>query len=1226
MKNITKSIIYTLCLLLFTVNTILAEGAFSIAHINAKYADDETTRDVLYEFMELESGLIANVHLEIVANNTSSSYKYHIVQYEDATKRTLEIASTNSLIIDFNSADLIPNIPLYLVVTENNNKVFTRLLTFRVKEGKVQGMFPDNIASEYTDAITVNMDELLPGMNLFVTPYVIPITTKTFTDGRIIVGLNIDSSHVQFWKDAYNGNLGSGIDAKELKDIFYGKSENKSKVSGKNMGLVVEFAGWLQGNLYNNDPLKGELKAYIGSGFAVSGQYMILTWDITVSVGVSGNFNYQIKFNPATSKYDDFEPERFSVQFTTGLELFGGIGVSSIAAAGIYGSGSISALNEFYPDPSVNSVVLAGECGFKVKLFSRTLFSYALVSGSHEFVDNNSNIERSALLNIKNMNSIDNYLLSNSYADLKGVTNEPTRTNAWFDQVNAPTTALEINNQSFSGRETDKDFAHIIASDVYTDNKLQVVRTDTVTRQSNVVFLGSDNTRAEGNRSRLMNFFYSEATNFISDPDNIIVDDDTADYDPYTYYSSIANKTYLVYRNGLTQFDSNSTFKDIAANSDIYFVEHYTGNSWKTQERITNYAGSQENIFANHATISEDNNGNPVIVYYTSPTSDPAGIDESVSHDIYLVTKNNNTWTPEQAFTITGSISDLESAHFSNSQVIAITYTKDDVSKVGLYKKNSSGVYECVNTIDNASISHFIKAGNNYNVLTYLKDGDVHVKESIDEDKLLTDGNIKVPSGDYKIYGSYIGNNIAIISTASKDSKENAYVILSNDSGNNWGKVNLTDVGENASVNEIGLTYTTENEPIIFYSVRHYTDNSTNSNLMHASLANSNGILLGQDDPRFTDGQTDLYVKARKANETIKINDAYFTDEDGARRGKNTPIKIELENTGMYDIASVKVYANDIEASSHEVNLRPGQTTVVDSEVLVDSNANDAINYVIKVKTGDDKGEATYNVVLNEGHISVRYIQEYRYSENMSYYVTNNGFSEKQAIIYLFDEDTGNMFYTSSIRGIAPGTTRESQTSRVSGLFRDDGHINIRAYVLTDDENNALNSALAGKTLKDEPGALDLFLNTVSGNDDLKQLDLSTRYISFKSIDSVYLQDASGIKLINNNTPSNDDDNVEQEEVIDSSSSNKKEEKTDNNSVVPEQVEPKDDKKEETKPEKDDSNNNDEPLDNIEPNEPIPGDVSNSIIPFIIVGIVVLSLFISFIIILIKRKKEQEEE
>ena len=168
MKNITKTIIYTLCLLIFTVNTILAEGAFSIVHINAKYADDETTRDVLYEFMELESGLIANVHLEIVANNASSSYKYHIVQYEDSTKRTLEIASTNSLIIDFNSAYLIPNIPLYLVVTENNNKVFTRLLTFRVKQGKTQGMFPDDIASEYTDAITVNMDELLPGMNLLL--------------------------------------------------------------------------------------------------------------------------------------------------------------------------------------------------------------------------------------------------------------------------------------------------------------------------------------------------------------------------------------------------------------------------------------------------------------------------------------------------------------------------------------------------------------------------------------------------------------------------------------------------------------------------------------------------------------------------------------------------------------------------------------------------------------------------------------------------------------------------------------------------------------------------------------------------------------------------------------------------------------------------------------------------------------------------------------------------
>ena len=167
-------------------------------------------------------------------------------------------------------------------------------------------------------------------------------------------------------------------------------------MTGKSLSVVFEVSGWVQGNMYKNDPLKGELNVFVGTGFDVTGQYAILTWEITMTGGFNGVMDFELKFDEEKSKYTDFFVEKFGFGFKDSLELYGGIGVSSLASVGLYGAGSIGAYTTLYPATHVDSLVLAGECGFKVKLFSRALFSFAIVSGSHEFVKD----DKKALLNI----------------------------------------------------------------------------------------------------------------------------------------------------------------------------------------------------------------------------------------------------------------------------------------------------------------------------------------------------------------------------------------------------------------------------------------------------------------------------------------------------------------------------------------------------------------------------------------------------------------------------------------------------------------------------------------------------------------------------------------------------------------------------------------------------------------------------------------------------------
>ena len=1318
MGKTVKNIICILCLMLVCIGMTPLDSVMAASNETVKVThiymavEGEDKKDVSLYVAELESGIMAKAHFDVELENPTSGLTYKVFQYDGGTGKRYDIGSFTSPSFDVDTSLFKKDIPAYVGIFKGNTLLNTTLLTIRVTGGRMETFMPEEIASEYKDNLEVNMDELLPGMKFEMHPYLIPITAKAYTDGRVVIGMGLNSSNVSFWKNAYNGTLSQKTDVKEISDAFWGNSEKRSAVTGGNMGLVIDFSGWVQGNIYTNEPMKGQLSLYFGSGFFVTGQYAILTWDVTVTAGAGGVLDFEFLYNEEKSKYDEFGVDSFAIQFKAGLELYGGIGLSSIASVGVYGAGSITGKDQYYPDPVIQSIILAGECGFKVKAFSRTLFSFAIVSGSHEFVDDKLTAGRqnNALLNINKLDNINNYLLGvdGGYGKLTGAIDEPASSGTWFSGMTL------TQSDGLQGFEPEPDFDHVIAEDIYPDNKLQVVDTSVANiPQMRVLFLSSDGSRTNGNRSRLASFYYSEDDNFISSPSWVIADskdDGTADYNPHAYraVNNPEGRVYLVWQNALDKLDGSSTFEDIAGNTDIYFSESIGGITWSDPERITYFNGEDQDeavpdiapdeeaeegaedtetaetedavdeteaadteagaaeagtdtenetasgadtetaagtesgaatdtddgastepetdgtngsedetegadndasesddagvpededddtdnadtvvtegsesgaaddtdsegagddpedeeadaaanmlsfvatvaetdeigelkeetvsdpgprVYAAGAKAAEFNDGSPAVVYYTNPVSDPIGIDTYASHDIYLAHREGKEWINEKAFSVTGSVTDLDTAYFNNRQTIAVSYNTGDSNKTYVMElwqqKNDTWekVYERTSSGGKVvSTGRFSKAGNGSHVLTWFEDGALYIMWSGSFDvSRLTNDDINIPTNDYQIFGNFAKGKIVVVGTNSKDCSENAFAIQSSNGGTTWGKVGLTDIGTNALVSDICIAYTTKDEPIVFYSVQNYDiDSSLNMSyldqdsemLMSAPLQAKfeglgTGLLLGQDDPRFHDTTTDLYIKARKANQGIAIVEANFDDETGAVKGKTTPATVKIENTGLYDIDTVTLFEGDNKLGDYSVDLKAGTTAEVKTKIMVPENAPDKeLEFTIKATSIEGKIESEYDVTLGVGTIDVKFLHELRYgNEALSYQVTNNGFAKKHVFIYLFDEETGENFYQYGLY-VAPHNTSKSQTSLPGGLWRQMGHSKVKAYLVSEEDSE----------LAPRGTPLDKF-------EEILDLD-SSRSIHLDGLSEMFLQDVSGAFKKVSSEPQNTD-------------------------------------------------------------------------------------------------------
>lgn len=455
--------------------------------------------------------------------------------------------------------------------------------------------------------------------------------------------------------------------------------------------------------------------------------------------------------------------------------------------------------------------------------------------------------------------------------------------------------------------------------------------------------------------------------------------------------------------------------------------------------------------------------------------------DDSDTHKVFLATRDENgNWINDEQFEVNGSINNLESAYFLDGQCLVVSYDYLDgnnkVSKIELWK-NKEKIWER----NNAKNASFVKSGTRFVTLTWYEGGKLFGMENVSIESIsqLTPDDLKIPSSDYKICGKFGDNSLMLIGTGSADGNENAFAIIYDPDKNVWGMSNLTDAAVltgisqdeqiNGRVNEYSVGFTNENDPILFYSVKKYRleKNYSNEKLKE--------VMVGEEDPRFTDLQTNLYVKGRKANQKLKITEIIKNDED-AQKGKPLPVTIKFENSGLYPLDTVYVYADGKQISTVKLDstVSAGSQGEAKTTFTIPSDADKAFDIVFGISSKNtEEPEDTLKTTFGIGTFSVDYNHSLTYGDEViSVLFTNHGFAKKNVtwVVYeVKDDGSKNVLHNASM-----DTGGRSSEWRPGGLWEDSGHKDIQCVVLMEGES-------------------------------LDDID-STKTAAFKGLDQIYLQ------------------------------------------------------------------------------------------------------------------------
>lgn len=1044
MKKIIRILLCTVLSVLMCIEKVHAADTLRITQVYASFLDE--TVEVTRRIMEVDGGYAEPVKLDIRTTGGGDSKTYKLIQYDGKTPVTVASSSSNNL--EFDPSNLKAGLPLYVSVKDSGGQQTTRMVNFRIHTGSASKSIPASIESDFGKGLVIDLSSKLPGCKFSFLPFAIPVTAKQYADGRIVLGIGYNHSDAKFWADALTKHYPAMDNFEAIRDVVLSE-EAKAWNAGKpqNMGLLFSFSGWAEYNVNNQQPGRGQVQLYAGTGWATGGQYAVLTWDVVVTIGGTGSFEFSMVYNEAQSKRS-FEFDRILVGALGGLEAFGGIGLYGLASLGIYGAGSLGANVEFLPTQSIDSIILAGELGFKVKVLGKSILTFTLISGSYDFI--NSKLTEGTVSLTDNTQTVTGYLLANDYGNSKGADLESGEM-VWHGQVN------EGPLQVTDGWEGDRNFAHLLAEDIYPDSHVQIVNTGSrALPQMNMVFLGSDNSRKAGNRSVLMNSYYNLSTSFMSDP-YPIDDNGTADYEPVVYHDPVSGNTYAVWKDAKQEINEDMYLCDIAAATEIEFAEFQTGREWYKKSILTDY--NKKTFCATGATVSGDSKGNPVVTYYETPVGDPLAL--SGDHDVYMATRDDlGKWNSEKQFTLSGNVNSVQNFWFRGAQTIATTVTDELGYSTAALWQNGKKIWEKYN----AGNGQFAFGGNNYRYFLYYQDGRFYVMDESGNEKPLTPENMFIPNGDYKFAGTLGAGKAVLIGKSSKDSEENAEAIISQDGGSTWYETPLTDIDTHALVDHVSIAFTDEKEPIVVYSVQNYISNFDESRTLAstyfdkeesgAALKNVPQISLSGEDARFTDTQNDLYIKARNANTHLSLREGYVRNASDLVPAADAEFVLTVFNNGMYPVEHASIMCEGEEVAVMEETLMPGQSVQIPATVrLPDDPGSEELVYTFDIiSSHSNESESRISVTVPGGHLEAAVDHVFEdMQEKLLYSVTNYGYTEKEFEVVVRDEDN-NREVSREKRSLKGGEVYDGAAISERGMYSREGCTNATIYVLFDGE------------------------------------------------------------------------------------------------------------------------------------------------------------------------------
>lgn len=235
------------------------------------------------------------------------------------------------------------------------------------------------------DAFTFGISDSIPffGGSSVKIPYppILEHLNICMDENKIRIGINVDLPIVSTDKEDKAALDKFVEDFEKLKtnlkrspsDLLHDQSINTGKISLGKAEVKVLGGGYVEGDFSENGKaiLNGYL--YIGIEAGANFDYQTVVWviPVTAELGLTGKI---VAGSTITFTYD-FDhawqmDAKVTAQGTLGVEVFGGVGFSSIAAIGVYGGAELDLDMQLYDTsndsgPRINTLDLTGELGFR---------------------------------------------------------------------------------------------------------------------------------------------------------------------------------------------------------------------------------------------------------------------------------------------------------------------------------------------------------------------------------------------------------------------------------------------------------------------------------------------------------------------------------------------------------------------------------------------------------------------------------------------------------------------------------------------------------------------------------------------------------------------------------------------------------------------------------------------------------------------------------------------
>lgn len=982
------------------------------------------------------------------------------------------------------------------------------MLGLIVEEGKNRKLYSGNVEVGPSKGAVVDMDKLSKGMSFSMNPFPIPIVYKRFEDGRSVIGLGWNSTNQQFWEKAKAGEF-SNLSFAQMKEAW--KKEN-AKTEYSSLGLVWAVSGYATSYADNPDKMTGTIQFYAGTGAVYSGQYLIFTYSITVTVGVDGSLTFVLKpgtveEGPLSAVPTDqtIPKDRFQTQLDltalAGLEVYGGVGVGSLASVGVYGAATFGADMHVYPDFFFREVYVDGEIGLKAKALGRVIASFTLVKDRIDFykrVEADGTEVWASELDLEDSVSAQMEELADSdYGDKIYDVSEADGPTIW-DVSSDLTVPTETEGGLLTGSDGftvgDAGYAHRIASNVHPDSGIQVEKMKD-NKKAIIALVSNNSNRSIGNKGELTYLIYDNDKKEITEPapvcsdiDGDGIDETGADYDPVMKRNPTNGNICIVWKRGQDVESNRLTLRQAAESNKLCFACYDdTVDSWTDEALLLDDSSDIIGGMAiGYRYLSEDM---PRIYMYTNPADDPAGLSAQSQHVMYEFKRDDQgKWNRRQLYTETGRITSFDAGcyYFSSDgkgyekkEVVAYTIEDTDGNskvrvafnwyayneendKAAFLTQNENGL-----TADNyyrefpgARNGKFASAEGD-SALTFTEDGALYFVTGYRNDSKtrvfpMQDGE-KISEANFQLIGDIVSGSALMGYLASVDGSQNIRGYVRNrGSATAWYNAEMSDVAANANVSYYGGAFFENDEPMLIYTVMNYIDNGK-SDESEESI-----------DDRYIDDTSDLFIQTGDANVHVHVASAEVMNlHDIGADKKPAKVSLYVENNGIQPVTRINVFAKKaeepdsayVEAGTFDIDkLYQGQGREIVLELKGDFS--EACKYMIGVNgksdTESDKTiQSSALLDIPEGDIIISesiYSFQGLTNDNYTAVAKSAGPGVKSGTLVFYNTKTNKIYSSVPLGEMKPGEIEaESLVNLKGGLI--DKYPNLGVTVLADGES-----------------------------------------------------------------------------------------------------------------------------------------------------------------------------